>query len=691
MRLAVWVVCVVFVVRAGALAGDIDVLINCTPDPGGGTCTLSLTPDPVIIAANDRVQWTVDSSCALVPCPGLLAPAASVCSPAPAGSVCLAVPGLPFGGETLLPGETSSLTAPIPNTEELAYTYFVDGLGTKLWGTIAFTAPPSMPYIDTFDDGVIHQRYKCFGGATMVETDGQLVVTLPSAGAGLFIDTSDLPGQACNVINFDINPNTFDIGTELTFQFVSDSVTRLGSEFVGMEIELERPFWNFCRYTVCQGSNAVGTVGFSGDYKKEGCPEAQCLRFDWLEPEVPDPSEFPDCTEATEVFQIELKSGPLKVTKSKRFAGKSYKFCRDENTQEVNEANFTHENNQIKGARAVKEGASCDEDGDGGGRGVESATVIAFDDITVDVRHQESGTPTVSVQPRSFERGQVVPIQIVLDRPFLDPALTEVWMGPEVRMTDLKILNPQLATATIEIDARARGGGHWVSLDNDEGGQLIGEFYIKPIDPAVIDPENEPPTVEIMAPSRVEEGEPFSVQIITTDPDDEWVESIMAVMDIITTATIITTEFTYIDTEGGVPQIDSFEVPGLPVGTYKILAIPNDGLAVPTPAESFFVVASSFLFLRGDVDGKDGVPGSTTDLIYLASYLFLGGPEPPCLAAADVNGEDGVPGSTADIIYLANYLFLGGQEPPAPGPRQCGPGTEDDAILGCDSHPCMDG
>jgi hypothetical protein len=95
-------------------------------------------------------------------------------------------------------------------------------------------------------------------------------------------------------------------------------------------------------------------------------------------------------------------------------------------------------------------------------------------------------------------------------------------------------------------------------------------------------------------------------------------------------------------------------------------------------------------FVRGDINGDGEVPGSTTDIVFLANFLFLGGAEPPCRAAADVNGDGGVPGSTTDIVFLANFLFLGGAEPPAPGPRECGPGNAEDAALGCEAHACRD-
>jgi hypothetical protein len=57
---------------------------------------------------------------------------------------------------------------------------------------------------DEFDDGVIPPRYTVFGGATMVETNGRLVVTMPSPESGIQIDTADFPTQACFVLRYSI-------------------------------------------------------------------------------------------------------------------------------------------------------------------------------------------------------------------------------------------------------------------------------------------------------------------------------------------------------------------------------------------------------------------------------------------------------------------------------------------------------
>ena len=52
-----------------------------------------------------------------------------------------------------------------------------------------------------------------------------------------------------------------------------------------------------------------------------------------------------------------------------------------------------------------------------------------------------------------------------------------------------------------------------------------------------------------------------------------------------------------------------------------------------------------------------------SDLTYLVSYLFKGGPPPPSPEEGDVNGSGGI--NVSDLTYLVNYLFKGGPPPPA--------------------------
>ena len=67
--------------------------------------------------------------------------------------------------------------------------------------------------------------------------------------------------------------------------------------------------------------------------------------------------------------------------------------------------------------------------------------------------------------------------------------------------------------------------------------------------------------------------------------------------------------------------------------------------------------------LRGDVNG-DGSGPDIADLVYLVSFMFSGGPPPPCMDEADIDGSGGVP-DIADLVYLVAYMFSGGP-PPAP-------------------------
>ncbi len=67
-------------------------------------------------------------------------------------------------------------------------------------------------------------------------------------------------------------------------------------------------------------------------------------------------------------------------------------------------------------------------------------------------------------------------------------------------------------------------------------------------------------------------------------------------------------------------------------------------------------------WVLGDADGN----GSTdlADLVYLANYLFKGGPAPDVLARADANSDCAV--NVADIVYMVHYL-LGNGSPPLKG------------------------
>jgi|GEM_PF-2937447 len=67
--------------------------------------------------------------------------------------------------------------------------------------------------------------------------------------------------------------------------------------------------------------------------------------------------------------------------------------------------------------------------------------------------------------------------------------------------------------------------------------------------------------------------------------------------------------------------------------------------------------------IRGDIDHSGVLPLDIADLVYLVSYMFQGGPPPPCMEEADVNGDEGEVPDIADLVYLVAFMFSGGPEP----------------------------
>ena len=91
------------------------------------------------------------------------------------------------------------------------------------------------------------------------------------------------------------------------------------------------------------------------------------------------------------------------------------------------------------------------------------------------------------------------------------------------------------------------------------------------------------------------------------------------------------------------------------------------------------------VFHRGDPDDNGAI--QLTDGIFILNFLFLGGGSPACFDAADADDNGSV--QLTDGIFILNFLFLGGDAPPAPGMPgfgPCGPDTEADDPIGCDSY-----
>ncbi|HOP05724.1 MAG TPA: hypothetical protein PLF13_00390 [candidate division Zixibacteria bacterium] len=66
----------------------------------------------------------------------------------------------------------------------------------------------------------------------------------------------------------------------------------------------------------------------------------------------------------------------------------------------------------------------------------------------------------------------------------------------------------------------------------------------------------------------------------------------------------------------------------------------------------------------GDINHSGAGP-DISDLVYLVTYMFSGGPAPDCIEEADINGSGAGP-DISDLVYLVTYMFSGG-----PAPADC--------------------
>lgn len=71
--------------------------------------------------------------------------------------------------------------------------------------------------------------------------------------------------------------------------------------------------------------------------------------------------------------------------------------------------------------------------------------------------------------------------------------------------------------------------------------------------------------------------------------------------------------------------------------------------------------AGACCLIRGDIN-HDGTGPDVSDLVYLVTFMFSGGPQPPCLQEADINGNGTGP-DVSDLVYLVTFMFSGGPEP----------------------------
>jgi hypothetical protein len=90
----------------------------------------------------------------------------------------------------------------------------------------------------------------------------------------------------------------------------------------------------------------------------------------------------------------------------------------------------------------------------------------------------------------------------------------------------------------------------------------------------------------------------------------------------------------------------------------------NDLAAAITWSSETFVMHtahSGCCIVRGDINNSGAGP-DVSDLVFLVSYMFQEGPEPPCPEASDVNGVGASP-DISDLVYLVSYMFQGGAAP----------------------------
>lgn len=128
----------------------------------------------------------------------------------------------------------------------------------------------------------------------------------------------------------------------------------------------------------------------------------------------------------------------------------------------------------------------------------------------------------------------------------------------------------------------------------------------------------------------------------------------------------------------------------LGLATWTIRVVVDDDLACGDAAtdascEATVVVEEPRVgpFVRGNSNADQRV--DIADVVFILNWLFRGGPEPPCSAAANASSSESI--DVASAIYILHFLFLGGPLPRAPFPT-CGLSIDPlDVALGCESFP----
>jgi hypothetical protein len=64
-------------------------------------------------------------------------------------------------------------------------------------------------------------------------------------------------------------------------------------------------------------------------------------------------------------------------------------------------------------------------------------------------------------------------------------------------------------------------------------------------------------------------------------------------------------------------------------------------------------------FTCGDANNDGSI--NVSDAIWIANYVFIGGPEPDPFMSGEVNCDGSV--NVSDAVWIANYIFIGGNDP----------------------------
>jgi hypothetical protein len=108
----------------------------------------------------------------------------------------------------------------------------------------------------------------------------------------------------------------------------------------------------------------------------------------------------------------------------------------------------------------------------------------------------------------------------------------------------------------------------------------------------------------------------------------------------------------------------------MPIGTtvaYYVEAedqasvVVKDPSFAPTNAVYRFEVGEA-QWACGDINNSGGIL-DISDLIYMVTYMFQGGPEPVFMESANINGEGPDIPDIVDLIFLVSYMFQNGPDP----------------------------